>query len=208
MSAMASQFISLTIVLLKRLFRRRSKKTSKLRVTGLCEGNSPGTGEFPSQRASNAENVSIWWRHHIHDIWGVLQLCCMWGNDTLGHFVTVYLSCTVQMHMILILWPERTFILFVHFHKVPLLILTPFTQLGLNKADHILQTHFGAFPTSYKCHHRSVVKGKTDFSHNFRWRTAWWYLRILMDIRFYFSQLDTFVCWHAQRNCSRYKYHA
>ena len=23
-----------------------------------------GTGEFPAQRASNAENVSIWWRHH------------------------------------------------------------------------------------------------------------------------------------------------
>ena len=50
--------------LLKRLFRRRSKKTSKLRVTGLCAGNSPGTGEFPAQIASNAENVSIWWRHH------------------------------------------------------------------------------------------------------------------------------------------------
>ena len=50
--------------LLNRLLRRRSKKTSKLRVTGLCEGNSPVTGEFPAQRASNAENVSIWWRHH------------------------------------------------------------------------------------------------------------------------------------------------
>ena len=50
--------------LLHLLFRCRSKKTSKLRVTGLCEGNSPETGEFPSQRASNAENVSIWWRHH------------------------------------------------------------------------------------------------------------------------------------------------
>ena len=36
--------------LLNRLFRRRSKKTSKLRVTGLCEGNSPVTGEFPLQR--------------------------------------------------------------------------------------------------------------------------------------------------------------
>ena len=47
-----------------RLFRRRSKKTSKLRVTGLCAGNSPGTGEFPTQMDSNAENVSIWWRHH------------------------------------------------------------------------------------------------------------------------------------------------
>ena len=50
--------------LLNCLFRSRSKKTSKLRVTGLCEGNSPVTGEFPAQRASNAENVSIWWRHH------------------------------------------------------------------------------------------------------------------------------------------------
>ena len=39
--------------LLKRLFRRRSKKTSKLRVTGPCEGIlTPVTGEFPSQRTS------------------------------------------------------------------------------------------------------------------------------------------------------------
>ena len=46
------------------LFRRRSKNTSKICVTGLCAGNSPVTGEIPAQRASNAENVSIWWRHH------------------------------------------------------------------------------------------------------------------------------------------------
>ena len=50
--------------LLNRSFRRRWKKTWKLRVTGLCVGNSPVTGEFPAQMASNAENVSIWWRHH------------------------------------------------------------------------------------------------------------------------------------------------
>ena len=50
--------------LLNSLFRCRSKKTSKLLVTGLCVGNSPGTGEFPAQMASNAENVSIRWRHH------------------------------------------------------------------------------------------------------------------------------------------------
>ena len=47
--------------LLKRLFRRRSEQTLKLGVTGLCERNSPVTGEFPAQRVSNAENVSIWW---------------------------------------------------------------------------------------------------------------------------------------------------
>ena len=46
------------------LLKRRWEKTSKLRITGLCEGNSPVTGEFPAQRASNAENFSIWWCHH------------------------------------------------------------------------------------------------------------------------------------------------
>ena len=50
--------------MLNRLFRRRSKETSKLRVTGLCEGNPPVTGGFLSQRANNADNVSVWWRHH------------------------------------------------------------------------------------------------------------------------------------------------
>ena len=47
-------------------FSRSSMTTSKLRVTGLCEGNSPVIGECPAQRASNAENVSIWWRHHVY----------------------------------------------------------------------------------------------------------------------------------------------
>ena len=50
--------------LLNHLLTRRSRKTSKLRVTGLCQGNSPMTGEFPTQRTSNAGNVSISWRHH------------------------------------------------------------------------------------------------------------------------------------------------
>ena len=45
--------------LLNRLFRRRSKKRSNLRVTGLCEGNSTVTGKFPSPRDSNAENGVI-----------------------------------------------------------------------------------------------------------------------------------------------------
>ena len=35
--------------LLNRLFRRRSKKTSKLRVTGIYEGKPPVTGGFPSR---------------------------------------------------------------------------------------------------------------------------------------------------------------
>ena len=57
---------------LSRWSRRRSKKTSKFCVAGLCEGNSL-TGEFSSQRASNAEIVFIWWCHHeskIPDVGG------------------------------------------------------------------------------------------------------------------------------------------
>ena len=49
--------------LINRLFRRRLKNTSKLRVTDFCAGNSSVTGEFPAQRASSAEYGSIWWRH-------------------------------------------------------------------------------------------------------------------------------------------------
>ena len=47
MSVMASQITSLTIVYSTVYSRRGSKKTSKLRVTGLCAGNSPVTGEIP-----------------------------------------------------------------------------------------------------------------------------------------------------------------
>ena len=61
MSAMASQITNLT----QPFIQAQIKETSKLRVTGLCAGNSPVTGEFPAQMASNAENVSIWWRHHV-----------------------------------------------------------------------------------------------------------------------------------------------
>ena len=47
MSVMASQITSFTTVYSTVYPRRRSKKTSMFRITGLCVGNSPATGEFP-----------------------------------------------------------------------------------------------------------------------------------------------------------------
>ena len=65
MSASASQITNLTIVYSTTYSRRRSKKASRLRVTDFCAGYSPVTGEInPRTKACNAENVSIWWRHH------------------------------------------------------------------------------------------------------------------------------------------------
>ena len=97
--------------LLNRLFRRRSKKTSKLRVTGLCAGNSPGTGEFPAQMASNAENVSIWWRLHgvivgkvkantfsQGSLWKLQQKC--WDPMKLPRQIILY-SNNPRIHIIL-----------------------------------------------------------------------------------------------------------
>ena len=60
MNAIASQVTSISNV----CSTVWSKKTSKLRVFGFCVGNSPVTGEFPAQKASNAENISILLRHH------------------------------------------------------------------------------------------------------------------------------------------------
>ena len=79
--------------LLDRLFRRRSKKTAKLCVTGLCAGNSPVTGKFLALMASNAENVSIWWRHHElnqqQDIHAILILTYVryWKTDTTSTYL-------------------------------------------------------------------------------------------------------------------------
>ena len=59
MVAVASQIASLTTVYSTVYSDADQRKHQKLRVTGLCAGNSPGTGEFPAQMTSNAENVSI-----------------------------------------------------------------------------------------------------------------------------------------------------
>ena len=77
--------------LLNSLFRRRSQKTSKLRVTGLCAGNSPVTGEFPAQMASNAENIFTWWRHHE---W---QLVCKYNFFVRLNFVSEIVLYFCQM---------------------------------------------------------------------------------------------------------------
>ena len=82
MSVMASQISSLTSVYSTVYLGADQRKKSKLRVTGLCAGNSPVTGEFPAQRASNAENVSIWWSHRV---WPWTNELIHW--DLMGYYV-------------------------------------------------------------------------------------------------------------------------
>ena len=70
MSAVASQITSLTIVystVYSGADQRKHQSPASLAFVWVL----PVTGEFPAQRASNTENVSIWWRHHdirINDV--------------------------------------------------------------------------------------------------------------------------------------------
>ena len=70
---------------LNRLFSHGWKKASKLRVTGLCEGNSPVIDEFSTQMASNAEmfpfdDVIMGNTKEPHDWWIFFTKGQWWGK--------------------------------------------------------------------------------------------------------------------------------
>ena len=102
MSAMASKTTGAPIVSQIVCLKRRSKKTPKLCVIGLCEGNSPVTGEFPLQRASNAEKISNWWCHH--DVRRML---------TSSHWVTCCVRLLYLKTMFWFLYGEAKYITFL-----------------------------------------------------------------------------------------------
>ena len=64
MTMIAFQITSLSIVYSVVYSDADQRKHRRSASQDICEGNLPGTGEFPAQMASNVENVSIWWRHN------------------------------------------------------------------------------------------------------------------------------------------------
>ena len=76
MSAMTSQITDFSIVCPTGGSGADQRNISKFRVTGLCAGN-----EFPTQKASNVKNVSIWWRHHEVSRYGrIISSRVIWKN--------------------------------------------------------------------------------------------------------------------------------
>ena len=84
MTTMASQITSLTVVYSTVYSDADQRK------------HQTGTGEFPAQRASYAENVSIWWRHHD-------QSCCRWVE-------ALWASCDITVINMIITCNARQFI--------------------------------------------------------------------------------------------------
>ena len=63
MTTVASQITSLTVVY-SIFYSGAAQRKHQSSASLAFEGEFTGTGEFPAQRTSNAENGSIWWRHH------------------------------------------------------------------------------------------------------------------------------------------------
>ena len=104
MSAMASQIDGVSIVCSLVHSSPDQKKISKLRVTGLCEGNPPVTGGFPSLRDSIAENDSIWWHHCVLAliVSGSSNPASMYGAS-LGVFCGTISNMCMMLPMILLI---------------------------------------------------------------------------------------------------------
>ena len=77
MNTMASQITSLTIVYSTVYSGADQRKHQSSALLALCSGYSLVTGEFPAQRASNAENVSVWWNHVSRNcVISITLQCC------------------------------------------------------------------------------------------------------------------------------------
>ena len=76
MVAMSFQITSLTIVYSTVYSGADQRKYQSSASLAFVCGNSPVTGEFPAQMASNAENVSIWLHHHV--FFGRVHILWMW----------------------------------------------------------------------------------------------------------------------------------
>ena len=68
LGTIASQITSLTIVY-STVYSDADQSEYQSSAPLAFVTNSPETGEFPAQMASNAENVSIWWRHYVRAIY-------------------------------------------------------------------------------------------------------------------------------------------
>ena len=68
MGAIAFQITSLAIVY-STVYSDADQRNIKAPRHWPLSGEFTGDREFPAQMVSDAENVSIWWRHHVHNIW-------------------------------------------------------------------------------------------------------------------------------------------
>ena len=115
--------------LLNCLFRRRSKKTSKLRVTGLCAGNSPVPVNSPHKRAITRKILPFDDVIMINTVWDGIRVCLkLWVNfqpsTTESGWLAVSLLCCLSIiiitYGIIDCGRAHSIVTFVMFGRIPL----------------------------------------------------------------------------------------
>ena len=110
MTTIASQITSPTIVYSIVYSDADQRKHQSSTSLAFSVGNSPVIGEFPAQKASNTENASIWWRHHLYPkncTYGsyLLFCCCSGGGSSVEreftHTLQRYISGTETIILII-----------------------------------------------------------------------------------------------------------
>ena len=100
--------------------------------------HSPLTGEFPAQMTSNAENVSIGWRHDITLYWGILP------TNIYSHtYVYICLSVSQIIHLSI----------YDPIMDPPILLQAQYTKQDNDSIIPKLILSMGVVPMSKRCHH-------------------------------------------------------
>ena len=158
--------------LLNRLFRRRYKKKIKAPRLWPCAGNSPVTGGFPAQKASSAENVFIWCRHHVASC-NLCDYMSIWFDDVIEGS---------KLHLVLLL--GMVYVSGSHCHD-----------------DVIKWKHFPRYCPFVRGIHRSTVnsphkgqwRGALMFSLIYAWISDWVNNREAGDLRCHHGHYDVMV---------------
>ena len=147
---------------------KESKKQSKLHVTGHCVGNSPGTGEFPTQMASYTKNV-FFWCHHGIPLMTCDQLNGVWILHPIKYMLTV-------CHVFVWIWS---------WHNQMEIFSTLLALCAGNSPD------TGKFPQKGQWH------GALMFSLICAWTNGWVNNRDANDLRHHRTHYDiTIVSYH------------
>ena len=102
--------------LLNRLFRRKSKKTSKLRVTGLCVGKSPGPVNYPhkgpvTRKMFPFDDVIMFWLGF--DLYGLFTCATvvvwtlgdmLYSGPSINGYITPRRTESVSMNICILNW--------------------------------------------------------------------------------------------------------
>ena len=167
--------------LLNRLFRRKSKITSKLCVTGFVRGIHRWPVNSQHNRPVTRKNVSIWWRHHVvwgeHWIWWykIGELGRQGGRRTQTSNAVIWVFCQAEQNIeqtVELIWGTPTLI-WMRIEADP---ANQAIRAPSQCKDVVLPESYRNICYEYYLYNRNSCTGKTTYLY---WDGPWFYDRLI-----------------------------